>query len=135
MDIKEPVLNTMMKRHMKYMTERQHVLAQNIANIDTPGYQARDLKKLDFGAMATSMSNKLEMRVTSPKHLSGTNAAKTTFRSDKDKNTFETTPTQRNVVLEDQMAKVSDTGAEYNLSSNMMHKYTQLYRKASGTNQ
>lgn len=134
MDIKEPVLNTMMKSHMKYMTDRQHVLAQNIANLDMPGYKARDLKKLDFGKMASAMSNKLEMRVTSPKHLAGTNTAPTTFRSDKDKETFETTPTQNNVVLEDQMAKVSDTGAEYNLSSSMMHKYTQLYRKAAGTN-
>lgn len=135
MDIKEPVLNGMMKSHMKYMTERQHVLAQNIANIDTPAYKARDLKKLDFGKLAEAMSNKLEMRVTNPKHLSGTSAAPTTFRSDKDKDTFETTPTQNNVVLEDQMAKVSDTGAEYTLSSNMLHKYTQLYRKAAGSNQ
>ncbi len=135
MDIKEPVLNSMMKSHMKYMTERQHVLAQNIANIDTPAYQARDLKKLDFGSMANAMSNKLEMRVTSPKHLSGTGAAPKNFRDEKDKTTFESTPTQNNVVLEDQMAKVSDTGAEYNLSSNMMRKYTQLYRRAAGTNQ
>lgn len=136
MDIKEPALNTMLKGHMKYMTGRQKVLAQNIANIDTPGYKARDLKKLDFGEMANRSINKLEMRITAPQHLEGTLAGENTpFRADKDRETFESSPTENNVVLEDQMGKISDTGAQYSFSSSMLRKYTQLYRKASGGNQ
>jgi flagellar basal-body rod protein FlgB len=136
MDIKEPALNTMLKGHMKYMTSRQRVLAHNIANIDTPGYKARDLKKLDFGDMANRSISKLELRTTSQKHLEGTLAgANTPFRADKDRETFESSPTQNNVVLEDQMGKISDTGAQYSFSSSMLRKYTQLYRKATGGNQ
>lgn len=136
MDLKEPALNTMMKGHMKYMANRQKVLAQNIANIDTPGYKARELKKLDFEKLATSANSQLEMRTTSPTHLNGTLAGSSmAFRSEKDRNTFETTPTENNVVLEDQMGKVSDTGAQYQLSSSLMRKFTGLYRKAAGSNQ
>lgn len=136
MDVKEPALNTMLKGHMKYMTGRQKVLAQNIANIDTPGFKARDLKKLDFGEMANRSISKLELRTTSPQHLNGTLAgANTPFRSDKDRETFESSPTENNVVLEDQMSKISDTGAQYSFSSSMLRKYTQLYRKAAGGNQ
>ncbi len=135
MDIKEPTLNTMMKRHMNYMTERQQVLAQNIANIDTPGYQARELKKVDFGGMAEAAAGKLEMRLTSPKHMNSGSGIPKDFREEKDRSTFESSPTQNNVVLEDQMGKISDTGAQYNLSSTMLRKYTQLYRKAAGSNQ
>jgi flagellar basal-body rod protein FlgB len=135
MDVKEPVLNTMMKGHMKYMTNRQEVLASNIANIDTPGYKANDLRKVDFQKMAAAQSKRLEMRVTSPSHLNGTLVGGTSFDTIKDGNTFETSPTENNVVLEDQMGKVSDTGAQFQLSSTMMRKFTQLYRKAAGSNQ
>lgn len=125
-------LDTMMKRHMKYMSQRQGVLAQNMANIDTPSYKARDLKKLDFAKMADAESTRLQMRATSPKHLSGTLGVGGEVATVKDKDTFEISPTQNNVVLEDQMAKVSDTGAQFQLSSSMMRKFTQLYRSAVG---
>ena len=36
---------------MKWLTARQSVLAQNIANSDTPNYRARDLKPLEFREM------------------------------------------------------------------------------------
>lgn len=131
----EPVINTMLKTHMKYMGDRQKVLAQNIANIDTPAYRARDIKKPDFSKMAAQSIGKLEMRVTNEKHLSGTSSKGTQFATADDKNTFESSPLQNNVVLEDQMAKISDTGAEYQVSTNLLKKYTQLYRKAAGSNQ
>lgn len=136
MDLKEPALNTMMKGHMKYMANRQKVLAHNIANIDTPGYKARELKKLDFKKLAMSTSSQLDMAATSPAHLSGTLVGgSSTFKSEKDRNTFETVPTDNNVVLEDQMGKISDTGAQYQISSSLMRKFTGLYRKAAGSNQ
>jgi flagellar basal-body rod protein FlgB len=132
MDVKEPTLNVMLKGHMKYMSERQGVLAQNIANIDTPGFKARELKKPDFAKMAEIQNHHLEMAATSPKHLNGTLAGGTSFSTIKDGNTFETTPTQNNVVLEDQMGKISDTNANFQLSSTMLKKFTQLYRTAAG---
>lgn len=134
MDTKAPTLNTMLKSHMKYMTQRQKVLAQNVANIDTPGYKARDMKKIDFADLATAQSSRIEMRTTSPKHLDGTLGKGGAFATQKDRDTFEVSPTQNNVVLEDQMGKISDTGSQYQLSSSMMRKFTQLYRKAAGAN-
>ncbi len=135
MDIKEPTLNKMMKGHMKYMTERQKVLAHNIANIDTPSFKARDTKKVDFAKMVKASNQRLPMAATSPQHLEGTLGRGGSFATEKDKDTFEITPTQNNVVLEDQMAKVSDTGANFQLSNSMMRKFTQMYRKAAGANQ
>jgi flagellar basal-body rod protein FlgB len=132
MDIPEPTINTMMKAHMKYMSERQGVLAQNIANMDTPAYKAQDLKKLDFKRLAEEQHNRLEMVATSPAHLGGTLTGGTSFTTIKDKDTFEIRPNQNNVVMEDQMGKVSDTNAEFELSSTMMKKFTSLYREASG---
>lgn len=130
MDIKEPTLNRMLKSDMKYRSQEQKVLAGNIANIDTPGFKAKALAPLDFNKMAQSAQ--LQMAATAPQHLPGTLGNGSPFRSKADGETFETRPTQNNVVLEDQMAKVSDAGAKYNLSSTLLKKYTGLYRAALG---
>lgn len=114
------------------MSQRQGVLAQNIANIDTPSYKANDLKKVDFSKMV-AQQGRLELVATSPQHLNGTLATGTSVYSTvKDRDTFETTPTKNNVVLEDQMGKISDTNAQFQLSSTMLKKFTGLYRKAAG---
>ena len=34
---------------MEYLSQRQNIISQNIANADTPGYQPKDLKPVDFG--------------------------------------------------------------------------------------
>ena len=38
----------MLRERMSWLNARQDVLSQNVANADTPGYTARDLKPLDF---------------------------------------------------------------------------------------
>jgi flagellar basal-body rod protein FlgB len=132
MDTSKTDINKILAAHMKYMSQRQGVLAQNIANIDTPSYKANDLKKVDFSKMV-AQQGRLELVATSPQHLNGTLATGTSVYSTvKDRDTFETTPTKNNVVLEDQMGKISDTNAQFQLSSTMLKKFTGLYRKAAG---
>jgi flagellar basal-body rod protein FlgB len=60
---------------LNLLTRRQDILASNIANADTPGYQARDI---DFsgqlkGAMETSAMAKhpVSLSLTSNKHIEG----------------------------------------------------------------
>lgn len=58
---------------LKLRANRQQVLAGNIANADTPGYQARDV---DFAALlqtalAGRSAGSLKMAATSARHLPG----------------------------------------------------------------
>ena len=48
MDLKKLTLFRMMSDRMDWLTQRQQVLSQNVANADTPQYGARDLKPIDF---------------------------------------------------------------------------------------
>lgn len=128
----EPLLHYMLSSQMSYMTERQTVLAHNMANIDTPGYKAQDLKKLDFARMASSENNHLFMRATSRNHLSGTLTDEQRFADEKVRKPFEISPMANNVVLEEQMAKISDTGAQFNIASTLYKKYNQLYLTSVG---
>jgi len=48
---------------MNYLSTRQGVIAQNIANADTPEYRPRDLTEVDFGAVLTEITKSKEMRL------------------------------------------------------------------------
>ncbi len=51
---------------IQYRTERAEILAGNIANVDTPGYQAKDL---EFDRVLGQQKAMLTMQKTNPHHL------------------------------------------------------------------
>ncbi len=122
MDItKLPLFETMRER-MAFLSARQTVLAENVANANTPGYRARDVEEPDFAAIAAGEGAGAAMSVTSPLHISSSGTPTGDFRI-KDMPDAESTPNGNSVVLEDQMMKVSSTQMDY-------ATVTQLYRKA-----
>ena len=54
-----PIL-TMLRERMQWQQARQQVLAENVANADTPDYQAKDLVPLDFSQQLAAASLPLE---------------------------------------------------------------------------
>ena len=48
-----PILS-MLRERMQWQQARQQVLAENVANADTPDYQAKDLAPLDFSQQLTA---------------------------------------------------------------------------------
>src|SRR5271154_1564687 len=59
---------------MRYLTERQTLIARNIANADTPGYKAQDLAPFTppasvSGTGAATGSSPLMLTRTDPGHL------------------------------------------------------------------
>ncbi len=126
-----PPLMKMMETHMRYLTQRQSVLAQNVANLDTPGYKGQDLKKVNFSDLASAEGQRLSMRTTSGKHLASNNGSGIFARAE-NRDGFEVTPTGNSVSLEQEMAKISETGSNYQLTSSMYRKFTQMYRSALG---
>ena len=122
----------LMKLKMAYHAERQDVLAQNMANIDTPGYQAKDLKPLDFESMAMESSKRLKIRATSPSHITASAHPQTEFRDEKSRKTFETTLVKNNIVLEEQAAKIAENQMEYQKVTNLYNKMSGMFRIAIG---
>jgi flagellar basal-body rod protein FlgB len=54
---------------------RQEAIAQNLANVDTPGYKAIDVSFEDQLKTALARADSLRMRVTHPKHLAKPSSA------------------------------------------------------------
>src|ERR1700730_6901900 len=83
-----PILS-MLRTRMQWHQERQRVLAENVANADTPKFQPRDLAPPDFSRTAPAVPGVTLVR-TDPAHLGGAqgggggsgSAFKTDTRSD-----------------------------------------------------
>jgi flagellar basal-body rod protein FlgB len=115
------------RTRMTWLEQRQDVLAENIANAATPGYDAKDLKadanEGEFsGVLAATMSDASTMRTTSPMHMEGTLAHGGQFKAIRTPDR-EASPDGNSVVLEDQMMKLSDTQMQHEAA-------TSLYKKA-----
>lgn len=132
-----PIID-MMKQRMHWLTARQQVLSQNVANADTPGYEARDLKQLDFGALVKRSGPVLAPVATQAGHIgspvtgSGLRPAVATGGEVVRKPDFETSPTGNSVVLEDQMIKVAETQMDYETVTGVYAKSLGIIRIALG---
>lgn len=122
-------------RKMEWLSERQRVLSQNIANSDTPNYQPRDLKQMSFRELVgkTSSSPQLNVATTNNAHMSKqSSSAKGEFSESKQTKTYESAPAGNSVILEEQMLKLAETQLEYTTAANLYRKQVGLLKTAIG---
>lgn len=149
MDLQSLTLFNMANKKMDWLAQRQAVLAQNIANTDTPDYMPQDVVGLDFsreleksnGASLTVTNEKhinstgnyrVSAVKTNEKHIEGTNSASGTSRVKEIKRPYEVSIDKNGVVLEEQMAKLGRNQHEYEVSTTIYNKYTSMLRLALG---
>lgn len=130
MDFSKIPLFQMISRRMEWLSARQQVLAQNIANADTPRYLPQDLKALDFrGAMA---AHNLVPERTHSKHLALANAAGELKMENLRADDRSASLSGNAVVLQDELMKVSETSMGHQLATNVYRKQLSLIRLALG---
>jgi flagellar basal-body rod protein FlgB len=117
---------------MRWHQARQSVLAQNVANADTPGYLEKDLKPFSFGddgapksvaMMTVSSSSPMSFHIASGGGDSG-------FDSGADGT--EVTPSGNSVTVEDEMMKVSSNDMDYQTATALYTRSIRLIRLALG---
>lgn len=131
MDIFQLKLFQRLGERMGWLGARQGVLAQNIANADTPEFTPRDLKPLDFSAHLAGVEAVTPSR-TNAMHLVGTKPPAGAFADGKTKEQYESTPVGNAVVLEEQMMAVTQTQSDYQLMTNLYRKQLDMIRMALG---
>ncbi len=120
-----------MKTKFAWLTQRQNVLSQNIANADSPGYRARDLKPFDFKKFIRSQEDHIKMASTNPSHIAGRGRSGD-FAAGKVRSPYETAPAGNSVVLEEQMHKINENSGTHRLISELYKKQLSLFRTALG---
>lgn len=118
---------------MSYLDLRQKVLAQNIANANTPGYRPKDLTKVDFGTVLKEVtgSNVLRPETTNALHMPSPNDIDDP-KNRQMKKTYDVVPTGNAVVLEEQMVASAQTSTDYNLMTTLYQKNVSMIRTALG---
>ena len=131
MDLSNLGLFKLISRRMDWLSQRQEVIAQNIANADTPEFKGRDLKPFNFRD-ALADSRRMAPAATSPTHLKGTVAAGGMNKEQRVRNPYETAPDGNNVIIEEQMMKMAQTGTDYQAITNLYKKQVSLLKLAIG---
>ena len=124
---------TALRTKMQWHQERQRVLAENVANSDTPNFKPRDLVEPKFnitGATAPGSIGSLAMARTSASHIVPSGAPDS-FEQDR-KVGFETRPAGNAVNLEDEMLKVSANQMDYAAVTSLYSKSLHLLKTAIG---
>jgi flagellar basal-body rod protein FlgB len=134
MNISKLPLFSLISQRIGWLSERQKVLAENVANSDTPDYKARDLKPMDFAAMAGNAGLRLAPAMTDQRHFEGraSGAAKSAPVKD---GKAEATLSGNTVSLEPEMMKVAETAMDYQLVTNLYRKQIGLIKAVIGRGQ
>jgi flagellar basal-body rod protein FlgB len=116
----------MLRTKMQWHQQRQQVLAQNVANADTPRYRPLDLveQKLQLGAPGPSGG---QLARTNPGHLSGFTDAGD-FRNNPSQ--YQVRPAGNAVNIEDEMIKVAANQMDYQAATQLYTRSLGLWRTA-----
>lgn len=132
----------MLKSRLGYLTERQKLIAQNVANADTPGYRPNDLKAFSFQASLMNQTSGsayrggpsaptsgVSMMATSAAHMAPTKPSSGWREAEKPDS--ETTLDGNAVSLEDQMLKMTDARMNYDAAISFYQKSMNMLRQAA----
>lgn len=110
------------ERRLEWVDARQKLLAQNVANANTPGFKARDVAPFVSVLSASTMTG------TSPLHMSGKGASGTSIQI----HAADRSPDGNAVSMEEQLTRVADTAGVQELVLNLHHRYQAMMRLALG---
>jgi flagellar basal-body rod protein FlgB len=139
MDINTIPLFSMLKGRLGYLNQRQALVAENVANSNTPGYAPRDLKvftlpteKSSAGRLTLTGANAAAGPVrTNPVHMAGTSISSSGKERPVEMPDSETRLDGNKVVLEEQMMKMTDARMNYDAAVTFYQKSLGLLRMAA----
>ncbi len=130
-----------LKSKLDYTAERQRLIAQNVANADTPGYAPSDLSPFSFEvAMRHAVSlapaggsaggSGAALSMTNASHMAGPGASKGVWKSQVNPDS-EARVDGNQVVLEDQMAKMTEARLDHEAAISFYQQSLTMLRTAA----
>lgn len=131
MDLANTPFFGLLRARLDHLSERQQLIAENIANASTPGYRPRDIDSAGFERLLASAAGGrgLTMNRTSSMHMTpggGSAQVRVVTRDDS-----ETTIDGNAVVLEEQMARAAETRMQFETGIALYQKGLELVRLAA----
>ncbi|MBY0226775.1 MAG: flagellar basal body protein [Hyphomicrobium sp.] len=108
-------------RHAEWASVRRTVVATNIANVNTPGYKARDVEKFSIESAQFAPG----LAATRPEHFSLERSTNTQVSSTFDAGRQEY-HSGNNISLDRELSKLGSTSREQNLNAGLMKAFNRL---------
>jgi len=126
MDVNSIGIFSLADKRLAWLDQRQVLLSQDIANVDTPQFQEQDL--IPFATtLARTTAASTPVR-TNPMHLQGTTGG--ALQPDGHVLPAERAPDGNAVSLDDELIKVADTDNAQALTTNLYTTYIGMFRTA-----
>jgi flagellar basal-body rod protein FlgB len=126
-------LFAMAQRSMDYLSRRQSVLSENVANANSPHYKVKDLAPLSFKDLMAPPAQAVRATTTNPMHVSP-EVTPVRFETISEKRPTESKPDGNQVQVEDQMQKIGAVKGDYELAVNLMMKHISMLKTALDKN-
>ena len=130
MPISDIPIFSMLRTKLQWHQERQRLLAENVANAETPEFKPSDLAPPTFEAPASGVAPVTLVR-TSPAHLAGADGGARDFAL-LAAHDFEVVPTGNGVSLEDEMMKVAGNQMDFQAATALYTRGLGLFKTAIG---
>lgn len=124
-------LFAMAQKSMDWLSRRQEVLAENVANSNSANYQPKDLAPLSFKNVLQQQDTAVRAVTTNPMHVSPT-VEPAKFETVTERRPEESKPDGNAVLLEEQMQKIGDVKSNYDLAVNLFNKHLGMLKTAIG---
>lgn len=132
MDFGKLPLISLMSQRLAWLGKRQQVLAHNIANADTPGFRAQDVKEPKFKEILRGNSpSAVRMATTHVTHMGGRRELSQTYKIVEDRSA-EVSLSGNSVALEEQVMKVTKTAMDHQVTVNLYRKHIAMIKTALG---
>jgi flagellar basal-body rod protein FlgB len=124
---------------MRFLEQRQKIVAENIANADTPNYRAKDLKNPDFSHLLKATTAQSALNISSPSlartdrgHIGrdGASPLGDEQKAREQKRTYEVAPDGNAVIIEEQLMRASEIMTDHRLMTNLYQKNIDLIKTA-----
>ena len=109
-------------RRAEWLASRQAVVAENIANVNTPGYKAKDIK----GFSDAMESTQLAMANTNTVHMTG-GAGRSTDVDEKPENSWDIVHSGNSVTIEQEMLKSGEVSGQYTLNASIAKAFHRFF--------
>lgn len=133
MNLADIPLFSMLRGRLGYLSERQKLIAENVANADTPGFKPKDLKSFSFQTQVQAAAGARVQSVSQPGHMISPSARRPgggAFRDAKAE-VSETTLDGNSVSLEEEMLKMAEARMSYDAAIGFYQKSLNILRMAA----
>lgn len=112
MDIKKLQTFDILSKKMLHHAQNQSIIAENIANVDTPNYKRKKLVEPDFMGMVRNYNKKVPLQTTNSKHVA-----------------IMQTPANNKIITTDEPIKLDMEAFDLQVNNDAYSQATIVYKK------